>query len=64
MNDSGAFLFAGFVLVLTGTVVANGPRKRGQSFWEDMFSSGSIALGLGLSLVIYALALTPEGAAQ
>jgi hypothetical protein len=56
MNDSGAFLFTGFVLILTGTIVANGPRKRGQSFWEEITSSGSIALGLGFLLVIYGLA--------
>jgi hypothetical protein len=56
MNDSGAFLFAGFVLILTGAVVANGPRERGQSFWEDITSSGSIGLGVGLLLVIYSLA--------
>jgi uncharacterized membrane protein len=53
MNENGAFLFAGFVLVLTGTIVSNAPHKRGQSFREEITSSGSIALGLGLLLVIF-----------
>ena len=61
MHDANAFLFAGFVLVITGTIVASGPRKRSRSFREALTSSGSIALGLGLLLVIYGMAgtLTP-----